>query len=79
MGKSYFKRQVLEEAEAIAFNAQLWERPQVPGFTIDGIESKDLDDAIWIRETADGVILSVHITDVAEYVRQGSMLDQVAM
>lgn len=79
MGQRYFKKEVLDEANAIAFSNRVWERPQVPGLTIDGAESRDLDDAIWLQEIPDGVILSVHIADVAEYVCQGSALDQDAM
>ena len=78
MTQRYFTKDVLAEAEAIAFRAGLWDRPQLPGVTIDGVESKDLDDAIWLQEVPDGVILSVHIADVAEYVAPGSALEKVA-
>ena len=79
MGQSYFTKDVLGEAEAIAFTPQVWERPQVPGITIDGVESRDLDDAIWLTAQGDGLLLSVHITDVSEYVSLGSHLDREAM
>ena len=79
MGQSYFTKEVLEEAEAIAFQPQVWERSQVPGITIDGVESKDLDDAIWIQDKGEYTLLSIHITDVSEYVKLNSYLDQEAM
>ena len=47
-------------------------------FTIDGAESKDLDDAISISARPDGFTLGVHIADVSHYVTAGSALDREA-
>lgn len=44
-------------------------------FTIDGVHSKDLDDAVSVKKHANGWTLGVHIADVSHYVRPNSPLD----
>ncbi|MGA7707179.1 MAG: RNB domain-containing ribonuclease, partial [Acidobacteriaceae bacterium] len=48
----------------------------LPIVTIDGETAKDFDDAVLVRELANGGYeLQVHIADVAHYVRPGTALD----
>ncbi|MBC8570060.1 ribonuclease R [Zongyangia hominis] len=47
-------------------------------FTIDSADSKDLDDAVSVKKTAEGWELGVHIADVSYYVHPQSPLDNEA-
>ncbi len=79
-----FPDEVLQEADRIPLEvAQKDIRGRVDlrdlqCFTIDGDDSKDLDDAISLQATEEGWRLGVHIADVGNYVHEGTPLDREA-
>lgn len=85
---SDFKPQVLKEAAEVAKPID-YNDPQVSRrtknlchlniVTIDGADSKDLDDAIYVEKNKDGYKLFVAIADVSYYVKPLSFLDNSAL
>jgi ribonuclease R len=81
----HFPVAALEEAQdtSAVIPAQEIERRRdfrgLPIVTIDGETARDFDDAVYVHMLPNGNFeLQVHIADVAQYVTQGSALDQEA-
>ena len=80
-----FSKEVMEEVEKIPDSVSLEEmkgrkdlRDEII-FTIDGDDTKDIDDAISVKKLENGnYILGVHIADVSYYVRENTKLDEEA-
>jgi len=51
----------------------------LPLVTIDGEDAKDFDDAVHVKKTRSGFVLTVAIADVSHYVEKGSFLDADAL
>lgn len=80
-----FPEEVIKEAKEIekrgisgGEKAMRTDLRDLPIFTIDGADTKDIDDAISIEKTANGYKLGVHIADVSHYVKKGTALDAEA-
>ncbi|MBQ9297688.1 MAG: ribonuclease R [Clostridia bacterium] len=81
-----FPKEVILEAKAIN---QLVDKKDIPNrvdfrdlniFTIDGEDSKDLDDAVSVSKDENGIYtLGVYIADVSYYVKPGTNLDKEAL
>ncbi len=80
-----FPKEVLEESRKIPEHVSdndIKERKDLRSLhtvTIDGIDSKDFDDAISIEKEDNDYILYVHIADVSHYVKEGSLIDEEAL
>ncbi len=81
-----FTRDVLHEAEAARpvglAGREDWR--EVPFVTVDPVDAKDHDDAVYARPDTDpknpgGFVIDVAIADVAHYVTPGSVLDREAL
>ena len=78
-----FPEKVLDEAEKVAVikESDFDGRLDLTGktiITIDGEDTKDIDDAVSVEKTENGYRLGVHIADVSNYVTPGSELDKEA-
>jgi ribonuclease R len=79
-----FTPATIKEAEAIpqqvtpAMRQGRQDLRHLPTVTIDGEKARDFDDAISIEKIKTGYRLRVHIADVANYVKEGTVLDEEA-
>ena len=80
-----FPKNVREEAEKVPTEIKLKDYPNRYNFTneicftIDGEDSRDLDDAVSLSINKDGNrVLGVHIADVGEYVKYNNVFDKEA-
>ena len=73
-GKVLIESKVIQDK----FNEDSHELEELPFVTIDGVDARDFDDAIYCSVTNDGFHLKVAIADVSYYVKTGSSIDKEA-
>ena len=76
-----FSEQVMQEVANLprpSLDEHGRDKRDIPFVTIDGIDAKDFDDAVYARRTPKGWRLWVAIADVSRYVRPGTALDREA-
>lgn len=74
-----FPKEVEKQAESVAAEkVVLGKRRDLRGeltITIDGDDTRDIDDAVSLKRRGGNLVLGVHIADVGHYVKRGSKLD----
>jgi len=75
-----FNKEALDEADTarpVTLDGRIDMR-DLPLVTIDGMDSRDFDDAVYAEKDGAGWRLTVAIADVSHYVKSGSALDKTA-
>lgn len=71
-----FSKEVLKEADnVVPLKIKRVDLTNLFHVTIDGIDTKDMDDAVYLEKTNYGYYLVVSIADVSSYVKEGSLMD----
>lgn len=74
-----FPKEIEKQAESVAAEkVVLGKRRDLRGeltITIDGDDTRDIDDAVSLKRRGGNFVLGVHIADVGHYVKRGSKLD----
>lgn len=80
MKQNPISAQVLKELKSLTFPRYYFkDKPEVSGCTIDGPESKDLDDGIDFKKTGENYLLQVSIADVTSLVKPDSEIFKEAL
>lgn len=80
LSENNFSETALSEAHSLEISADRFNRSEtVTGITIDGPNSKDLDDAILLHKKKNGFLLQISIADVASVVAPTSHIFREAL
>src|SRR3990170_1106338 len=81
--KEGFPKKVLEEAKRIieepSVDEGIEDLTDLETYAIDDETTEDIDDAISISESQEGIMIGVHIANVARYIPKWSLLDEEAV
>lgn len=80
--KEGFSKNILEEARKIIEEADpedgVEDLTTLDAYSIDDETTEDIDDAISIHESPEGIVVGVHIANVASFIPKWSLLDEEA-
>ena len=68
-----------EQLTTVISDGSLEDLTHLSIFSIDSITTRDVDDALSLEETQDGIRIGIHITDVASFLKPGSVLYEEAI
>src|SRR6185503_3625055 len=76
-----FPPHLLEAAEQIpayAHTAGRTDYSDLPAFTIDDEDTREVDDALTVTRSGSEIVVGIHIADVSAFVHKGDLLDAEA-